>query len=178
MSNDQLTPGTQHLIPNTFLASYNTLVLATAGPEGTPHAAAVFYAVAGDLTLYFLSEPKTLHAQHIGDGATVAATIEENNQDWKSIRGLQLHGWAEPCAGAEEERARTVYAARFPFVAAAETLAGPLSRARYYKLTPSWMRLIDNTLGFGHKEEWGEEMQRRGDVGTQGGGASTTSPEP
>ncbi|MBX7234115.1 MAG: pyridoxamine 5'-phosphate oxidase family protein [Caldilineales bacterium] len=157
--------------PTTFLTSHNTLSLATAGPDGTPHAAAVFYAVADDLTLYFLSEPKTLHAQHIGAGARVAGTIEANDQDWKSIRGLQLHGWAEPCSGIEEERARAVYAARFPFVARASdvsiaTLAGPLSRARYYKLTPTWIRLIDNTLGFGHKEEWGvEETQGGGDAG-------------
>ncbi len=157
--------------PPTLLSSHNTLSLATTGPDGAPHAAAVFFAVDDDLTLYFLSEPKTMHAQHIGDGATVAATIEENNQDWKSIRGLQLHGWAEPCSGIEEERARTVYAARFPFVARAETLAGPLSRVRYYKLTPTWIRLIDNTLGFGHKEEWGvEETQGRREGETQGGG--------
>lgn len=140
-----------------FLAAHNTLTLATVGPDGAPHAAAVFYAVAGDLTLYFLSEPKTLHAQHIGMGAMVAATIEENNQDWKNIRGLQIHGFAAPCAGTDEEDlARAIYAARFPFVARAEILAGPLSRARYYQITPAWMRLIDNTLGFGHKEEWGE----------------------
>ncbi len=148
------------MTPDAFLTAHNTLALATAGPDGTPHAAAVFYAVDDDLTLYFLSEPKTLHAQHIGAGARVAATIEENNQDWKSIQGLQLHGWAAPCAGEEEEHARAVYAARFPFVARAETLAGPLSRARYYQITPTWMRLIDNTLGFGHKEEWWREVDR------------------
>ena len=140
-----------------FLAAHNTLTLATVGPEGAPHAAAVFYAVGPDLTLYFLSEPKTLHGQHLKDGAQAAATIEANNQDWKNIRGLQLRGFAGPCIEPdEEETAREVYAARFPFVARAETLAGPLSRARYYKLVPSWIRLIDNTLGFGHKEEWTE----------------------
>lgn len=149
-----------------FLSAHNTLTLAAIGPDGAPHAAAVFYAVADDLTLYFLSDPKTLHAQHIGAGAAVAAAIEENNQDWKSIRGLQLHGFAAPCAGTDEEDlARAVYAARFPFVARASdvlsaTLAGPLSRARYYQITPTWMRLIDNTLGFGHKEEWWREVDR------------------
>ncbi len=146
--------------PATFLSTHNTLTLATVGPDGRPHAAAVFYAVADDLTLYFLSEPKTLHAQHIGAGAMVAATIEENNQDWKSIQGLQLHGWAEPCAGPDEEAARQVYAARFPFIVAAATLASPLSRARYYKLAPTWMRLIDNRRGFGFKEEWGDRVTR------------------
>ena len=137
-----------------FLAAHNTLTLATIGPEGQPHACALFYAAAPDFALYFLSESKTRHAQHIGDGAQVAATIETNNQDWKSIRGLQLHGWAQPCRGSDEQTARATYAVRFPFVAKAETLAGPLAKASYYKITPDWMRLIDNTQGFGHKEEW------------------------
>ncbi|MCO6451444.1 MAG: pyridoxamine 5'-phosphate oxidase family protein [Caldilineales bacterium] len=137
-----------------FLMAHNTLALATVGPEGTSHACAVFYAHTLDFTLYFLSETKTKHAQHIGGGARVAATIEANNQDWRSIRGLQLHGWAQPCDRAEEQVARAIYAARFPFLAKAETLAGPLAKARYYRITPDWMRLIDNTLGFGHKEEW------------------------
>ncbi|NUQ36980.1 MAG: pyridoxamine 5'-phosphate oxidase family protein [Caldilineales bacterium] len=137
-----------------FLAAHNTLALATRGPEEAVHAAAVFYAVGAGAALYFLSEAKTVHARHIAAGAEVAATIEENNQEWQRIRGLQLHGWAAPCPAGEEAEARRVYAARFPFVAAASILAGPLARARFYKLTPRWMRLIDNTLGFGHKEEW------------------------
>jgi len=137
-----------------FLAAHNTLALATVDAAGRPHACALFYAAGDDLTLYFLSEAKTLHAQHIGEAAHVAATVEANHQDWKSIHGLQLHGRAEPCVGADVEQARAIYAARYPFIAAAETLAAPLARARYYKITPAWMRLIDNTLGFGHKEEW------------------------
>lgn len=137
-----------------FLQVYNTLALATVDSDGRPHACAIFYVAADNGTIYFLSEAKTLHARHIGEGAPVAATVEANNQDWQSIRGVQLHGWAEPCDGPDEEHARALYAARYPFVAAADTLAGPLARARYYKIVPAWIRLIDNTRGFGHKEEW------------------------
>lgn len=138
-----------------FLAAHNTLTLATVNAEGLPHACALFYAAGPDLTLYFPSDPKTAHARHLKDGAHIAATVEANNQDWKTIRGLQLHGFAGPCSEPdEEETARQVYAARYPFVAAAETLAGPLLNARYYKIVPSWLRLIDNRRGFGHKEEW------------------------
>ncbi len=136
-----------------FLAAHNTLSLATVGEDGQPHACAVFYAVDADMTLYFLSEPKTLHVRHIGEGAVVAATIEANNQEWTSIRGLQLHGRASPCQGQEVDQARALYTARYPFVGRAQTLAGPLTRARFYRIVPSWVRLIDNTLGFGHKEE-------------------------
>ncbi len=137
-----------------FLAAHNTLTLATVGADGQVHACAVFYAVGADLALYFLSEPKTLHARHIGEGAMIAATIEDNNQDWTSIRGLQIRGLARPCNGEGAVNARALYAARYAFVGRVQTLAGPLARARFYQITPSWFRLIDNTLGFGHKEEW------------------------
>jgi hypothetical protein len=32
-------------------------------------------------------------------------------------------------------------------------LRGPLASSRFYVLRPAWIRLIDNTQGFGHKEE-------------------------
>lgn len=146
-----------HLVD--FLAAHNTLCLATVGPEGRPHAAAVFYAAGPDLTLYFLSDPTTRHGQHIGAGAWVAATIEANNQNWQSIRGLQIHGLAAPCTGDEVIVARRIYGERFPFIASVQTLTAALARARYYRLVPSWIRLIDNTRGFGHKEEWGQQEQ-------------------
>ncbi|NOX62085.1 MAG: pyridoxamine 5'-phosphate oxidase [Chloroflexi bacterium] len=138
-----------------FLQAHNTLTLATVAADGRPHACALFYAADESLTLYFLSDPNTAHAQHIGQGAVVAAAIEENNQDWRTIRGLQLHGFARPCrAGEETQTARAVYMARFPFIGRAETLAGPLMRARYYRIVLSWIRFIDNTRGFGFKEEF------------------------
>jgi len=140
---------------HSFLAAHNTLTLATVDTDGRPHACALFYAVGPDPTLYFLSGPSTDHAQHIGNGIQIAATIQQEGQTWQEIQGLQLHGFAAPCFTASEEAiARKIYATRFPFVGTAGRLAEALARAQYYKITPSWMRLIDNAQGFGHKEEW------------------------
>ena len=33
-------------------------------------------------------------------------------------------------------------------------LDGPLAQARFWVLRPKWIRLIDNTVRFGFKEEW------------------------
>jgi uncharacterized protein YhbP (UPF0306 family) len=138
-----------------FLTAHNTLTLATIDADGLPHACALFYAVGPGPTLYFLSDPTTEHARHIGDGIQIAATVQQDGQAWQEIRGMQLHGFAAPCITASEKTAaHKIYAARFPFVATASRLAEALARARYYKITPSRMRLIDNTRGFGHKEEW------------------------
>lgn len=138
-----------------FLEEHNTLSLATVDREGAPSVCSLFYTFGPDLTLYFLSDPKTAHGQHLKDGAVVAVSIAHNNQNWQSVHGLQLRGVAVPCSEPDEEEvARELYAKRFPFIAKAESLVGPLARARYYKIVPTWIRLIDNRRGFGHKEEW------------------------
>ncbi len=134
-----------------FLTAHNALTLATTGPEGQPHAAALFYAYLPDLTLIFLSEPNTLHARHIGEGAPVAVTIQADGQDWRRITGLQMHGFAVPT---DDPAMRAAYLARYPFIARTDLLLRALQKVRFYKITPTWIRLIDNRLGFGHKEEY------------------------
>ncbi len=133
-----------------FLQAHQTLTLATVGPDGAPHAAALFYAYTEDIHLIFLSDPDTQHARHIGDGAPVAVTIQADGQDWRRITGLQMHGMASPVG----ERARSIYLARFPFVARTETLVQALKKVHFYEIVPTWVRLIDNRFGFAHKQEW------------------------
>ena len=136
-----------------FLAAHNTLTLATFGPDETPHAAAVFYAFTPEARLIFLSDPGSQHGQHIGrDGARVAVTIQADGQQWQRITGLQMHG----IASLADRDARDVYLARFPFIYIARTgpLARAMSKVAFYQIVPAWIRLIDNRLGFGHKQEW------------------------
>lgn len=143
-----------------FLAEHTTVTLATAGADGAPAAAAVFYTHDADLNLYFLSEERTQHGQNLLTNPVVAGAIQADGQDWRAIRGLQLRGRAEPVSGAALAHAATLYGRRYAFVAALLTgaegpgvLAGPLARARFWMLQPTWFRLIDNTVRFGFKEE-------------------------
>ncbi len=144
-----------------FLAGHATMTLATTGAEGTPAAAAVFYAADDSLNLVFLSEETTEHARNLLARPEVAATIQADGQDWRDIRGLQLRGRAAPASTAELAHAMAVYGRRYAFVGAllagAEgpgALIGPLARARFWVLRPDWFRLVDNTVRFGFKEEW------------------------
>lgn len=145
-----------------FLAAHNTMTLATVGPDGAPQAAAVFYAADADLNLYFLSSPASRHSQNLAREPRVAATVQADGQAWQSIQGLQIEGTAHPVeAGRELAHAARVYAARFDFLRGLlegadgpAALRGPLASTRFYVLRPAWIRLIDNTQGFGHKEEW------------------------
>ena len=144
-----------------FLAQHTTLTLATACPDG-PQAAALFYAHDVAFSLYFLSEPRTHHGRNLAADHRCAATVQADGQDWHQITGLQIEGWAVPVSTPEDwDVAYEVFQAKFPFVGVAlkgrdliaMTLFGPLARSRFYCLTPRWIRLIDNHLGFGHKEE-------------------------
>jgi len=143
-----------------FLAQHTTVTLATVGVDGQPAAAAVFYAHDADLNLYFLSEERTQHGQNLLANPVLAGTIQADGQEWRAIRGLQLRGHAAPASGATLVHAAAVYGHKFAFVAALlaggqgpGVLAGPLARARFWVLRPTWFRLIDNTVRFGFKEE-------------------------
>jgi hypothetical protein len=144
-----------------FLAAHTTLTLATVDSTGAPAAAAVFYAHDALLNLYFLSEEKTQHGQNILANGMVAATIQADGQEWRAIRGLQLRGQATLVPAGQLPHAIAIYGRKFSFVAALlagdggpPILTGPLSRARFWQLKPTWLRLIDNTVHFGHKIEY------------------------
>lgn len=150
-----------------FLAAHTTLTLATVGPDGLPAAAAVFYAHDSLLNLYFLSEKSTQHAQNLLRCPTVAGTIQADGQDWRTIWGLQLRGRAEPVPTSELAHAVATYGRKFAFVGALlerpqpaaagpdtrGALVGALARASFWAFRPTWIRLIDNRVRFGFKEE-------------------------
>jgi uncharacterized protein YhbP (UPF0306 family) len=144
-----------------FLAGHTTLTLATVGPNGAPAAAAVFYAHDDALNLYFLTEERTQHGQNLLANDRVAGAIQEDGQDWRAIRGVQVAGRTAPVTGGELAHAAIVYGRKYAFVAGLLTgsggpgvLVGPLAKARFWVLRPVWVRLIDNTVRFGFKEEW------------------------
>ncbi len=146
-----------------FLAAHSTLTLATVDDAGQAQAAALFYAAADDLNLYLLSSPNSRHSRNLRREPRVAATIQAGGQPWQQIRGLQIEGTLRPVEGVQETaKAARIYAARFEFLRGLlaggsdlpVTLIGPVASSRFYVLRPAWIRLIDNSRGFGHKEEW------------------------
>jgi len=146
-----------------FLHHHDTMTLATIGPAGEPRAAAVFYAADDALDLYFLSDPDTRHGRNLAREPRVAATIQADGQDWQEITGLQVEGRAAVVEGAKEiAKVARLFAERFDFLrglldegdgSGPLDLQGPLASSRFYLLRPGWFRLIDNSRGFGHKEE-------------------------
>ena len=145
-----------------FLAEHTTMTLATVGPSGEPQAVAVFYAADEQLNLFFLSSPTSRHSQNLLRDARVAATVQADGQAWQQICGLQIEGRIRLVDGSELLHATRTFAARFDFLRGLLAdpneipagLRGPLASNQFYVLRPTWIRLIENTQGFGHKEEW------------------------
>ena len=98
-----------------YLKDHNTMTLATCSGE-VPWAATVFFASDG-LSLYFFSAPESRHCQNLAANARVAVTVQEDYQDWRKIKGIQLEGRVELVDGVgAKAKAMTVYALKYPEV--------------------------------------------------------------
>jgi len=89
--------------------------LATVSPEGDAHGAPLFFTVAGEMDLVFLTKPGTKHARNIQLNPVCAVAIFDSHQDWGSkLRGLRLFGRAVRLEGEAAEEAGMLYVRRFP----------------------------------------------------------------
>ena len=138
-----------------YLASHHVMTLATQGLEG-PWASAVFYAMDGS-SLIFLSAPTTRHARNLEQDARCAAAIQDDTGDWKAVKGMQIEGRVQRLDGPAALLARERYAERHALVSPAAAMppaiAEALAKVGWYRLLPTRMYYIDNSRGFGHREE-------------------------
>jgi uncharacterized protein YhbP (UPF0306 family) len=137
-----------------LLDRFRTACLATAGAEGLPHAANVQFVADDRLNLYFVSSAESLHARHIARRHQVAVTVyDHGDSDPAAIRGLQLHGLCQQVADDQRSAVWQLYVRRFRFVESAPLLRAAVEAQPFFQVTPTWMRLIDNSRGFGFKIE-------------------------
>lgn len=137
-----------------YLQEHHVATLATA--DETVWAAAVFYVNDG-YTFYFLSSPSSRHCLNLARNPRVALTVQEDYSDWQDIKGVQLEGVASQIAGDEEDLARRLYGRKFPAVGklaqAPAAIVKAMAKVRWYKVVPTRVCFIDNSAGFGHREE-------------------------
>jgi len=143
-----------------YLEICNTISLATAA-GGIPHAAAVFYVSIG-FNLYFLSNPNSRHGENLTQNPMVSGTINEDYSNWLQIKGIQFEGRVE-CIGGILKHARIVkaYVKKFPNVAdfllsphkLGKGIAQKVSKVKFYQIWPAKIYFLDNSSGFGHREE-------------------------
>ena len=143
-----------------YLAEHHTVSLATHGPEGL-WATTVFYACEG-FVLYYLSEPHTRHARNVAANPTVAATVNEDYDDWRKIKGIQISAESFEVTDKRQLAAGLeLYLRRFPFVRGflspgqllqGMKVAGRLLDTRLYVVRPSLVYYLDNERGFSNRQ--------------------------
>lgn len=131
------------------------MTLATTDPNGTPHAAPVYFAAGEDHVLYFFSAIDSQHSLDLAHNPRAAAAIHPLVETWQEINGLQVRGEVTVVPGGTDwENAWKIYLAKFPFV---ESLKDVVEKSTLYAFRLDWIRLVDNRRGFGFKEEWQRE---------------------
>ena len=141
-----------------YLHSHNTMTLATCAGD-SPWAATVFYA-SEEFRLYFFSSPESRHCQNLAANPHVAVTVQEDYQDWREIKGIQLEGKVVAVESVlEKAKAMTAYARKYPTVI--KLFTNPASgvfykaflKVKFYCVMPERVFYIDNEQGFGKRQE-------------------------
>ncbi|MHC4995432.1 MAG: pyridoxamine 5'-phosphate oxidase family protein [Planctomycetota bacterium] len=139
-----------HAIRKT-LARSKTMGLATVDDKGAPHAANVNFVADDQLNLYWLSKPDSAHSRHLAARPDIAGTAYPSYRLPNRIRGVQIHGRAEELPNDLFDTVWKIYAQKFPYAHAIKNRVR--NEDRFYRLAPTWLRLIDNTIAFGFKAQ-------------------------
>ena len=127
-----------------FIRRHHVLTLATVSADGMPYCSNAFYAYDSVRNvLIFTSDDATRHVAEMRDRADVAVSIVLETRIVGRIRGVQICGRAVEGDDAD----RRVYLKRFPYAAA-------MGATTLWRIEPVFMKLTDNTLGFGKKLIW------------------------
>jgi len=135
-----------------LLTQVSTLTLATTDLNGIPHATPVYFVASDKDHLFFFSDETSLHTQHINQNSQAAAAIYPECGGWQDIKGLQLRGKVHLVESTDTWNiVWELYQLKFPFVGSLKSI---VARNKMYAFIPSWIRLVDNSQGFGFKREW------------------------
>lgn len=126
-----------------FIKAHHVLTLATATLNGEPYCCNCFYAYDKKSAAFiFTSGMDTHHSQMMAQNNCVAASIVLETRTVGKIQGLQITGHIKTAKDSD----KTLYIKRFPYTAIADLTL--------WRLEADFMKLTDNTLGFGKKLIW------------------------
>jgi uncharacterized protein YhbP (UPF0306 family) len=139
--------------------------MATRSEAGVLAINAAFFSFSAELELYFLSNPASAHCRNLVHVGHMAVAVFDSHQEWGLPHaGLQLYGTGGAVLTEHSERARALYAARFPryfdFVLRAgeapEAVTGFASLG-FYRFLPTRVKILD-------EQEFGEEVYITADI--------------
>jgi len=138
-----------------FLNKHHTISIATMAKQEL-WSASVFYVSDKELN------NQSKHIQGISQNRRVSATINQDVSDWMQIKGLQLQGSVNKLPEHKREAALNVYRQKFssihrllelPETEDEKKIAEQFRSISVFRFKLDWIRLLDNSLGFGSKEE-------------------------
>ena len=134
-----------------FLRSQSTMALATVDEAGVPRCTPLFFVCDENLRLFWFSSPRSAHSKNCARNPVASLSVDAESRAWRAIRGVQMRG---SIAAVRDRKVRSGIAAEFIAKFQLDGLARlALRRCTLYCFTPSWLRFIDNAVGFGSKFE-------------------------
>jgi general stress protein 26 len=131
-----------------YLSNHQYLNLATVRPDNSPLAHTVGYASDG-ATVYFMTDKKSRKAKNINSNPFVAYTVDEDYTDINKIQGVQMRGKAELLTdNSVIEKVFGIMLGKFPQIKDLPQNPDYVS----FKITPVEAFFLDNTVGFGHRD--------------------------
>jgi uncharacterized protein YhbP (UPF0306 family) len=131
-----------------YLSAQNTLTLATASPNGVPHASTFLYVNDGP-TLYFWTRPGTITARHLEQNPVVSFAVDEYAQDLRQTRGVQGSGECAVVLNGETiAKVADLFGQKFP-----ELSPGATMSISFFRIVPTELQFIDNTETGGRSQD-------------------------
>lgn len=129
-----------------FLKQQQVLTLATSS-HNEPHCCNCFYVfLEKHNLLVFKSEEKTIHTQQALTNKKVAGTIYLAGDGISKVKGVQFTGIFSQIENELLSEAKKTFYKRFPF--------GGIKTSPFWGIKIHYVKMTDNTLGFGKKLEW------------------------
>lgn len=129
-----------------FIKDHHVLTLATSN-DNKPYCCSCFYIYMQDYNMFvFTSDFETKHVSDIDKNKQVAGAIALETSIVGKIRGLQFCGEIEELKDDKLKLAKKAYLKKFPIAR--------MAKLNLWGLTPNFMKLTDNRLGFGKKLIW------------------------
>lgn len=129
-----------------FIAEHHIFTLATSR-DNKPYTSTCFYVYLPEINLFvFTSDKNTRHIQDTEQQHTVAGAIALETSIVGKIRGIQFTGIIKELEGKELSVAQKAYIKKFPIAILAKTTL--------WGITPDFIKMTDNRLGFGKKIIW------------------------
>lgn len=129
-----------------FIEANKVFTLATSD-NNEPYCASCFYAFDEEnQLLIFSSEEGTKHIKQGIDNNKVSGTINTEITSVAKIKGIQFTGEFINPTEEQQKAFYSIYYEKFPFARA--------KPAPIWAIQLTWIKMTDNTLGFGKKLEW------------------------